>query len=128
MQADKWWTINILKTMKALSIRQPWAWLIATGKKQVENRTWRTHYRGTVAIQASRWDNNSPYRYGRLLIPNELWTGCIIGFVDIVDVVTVSERFGQYQWILKNAKEIEPVECSGKLGIFEIDEEIFKGK
>ena len=32
--------------MKALSIQQPWAWLIAHGKKDVENRTWATAFRG----------------------------------------------------------------------------------
>ena len=29
--------------MKALSIRQPWAWLICAGYKDVENRTWHIH-------------------------------------------------------------------------------------
>ena len=39
--------------MKALSIRQPWAWLIVHGSKRVENRSRRTHYRGPVLIHAS---------------------------------------------------------------------------
>ena len=39
--------------MKCLSIRQPWAWLICTGKKPVENRTWSTQHRGTLFIHAS---------------------------------------------------------------------------
>ncbi len=39
--------------MKALSIIQPWASLIATGIKDVENRTWRTNYRGEFLIHAS---------------------------------------------------------------------------
>lgn len=39
--------------MKALSIRQPWAWLIANGYKDIENRSWRTNYRGPVLIHAS---------------------------------------------------------------------------
>jgi hypothetical protein len=29
--------------MKALSIRQPWAWLICAGYKDVENRSWYLH-------------------------------------------------------------------------------------
>jgi len=40
--------------MKALSVRQPWAWLIAHGLKPVENREWETHYRGPVLIHASK--------------------------------------------------------------------------
>ncbi|MCB5308315.1 ASCH domain-containing protein [Yersinia massiliensis] len=39
--------------MKALSIRQPWAWLIVNGYKDIENRNWRTKYRGPVLIHAS---------------------------------------------------------------------------
>lgn len=39
--------------MKALTLRQPWATLLAYGEKQLETRSWRTHYRGPVAIHAS---------------------------------------------------------------------------
>ena len=37
---------------RALSIRQPWAWLILNGYKDLENRTWRTDYRGPLLIHA----------------------------------------------------------------------------
>ena len=40
--------------MKALTIKQPWAWLIAHGYKNVENRTWRTNYRGNLLIHVSK--------------------------------------------------------------------------
>ena len=39
--------------MQLLSVRQPWAWAIARGRKRVENRTWAPSYRGPVAIYAS---------------------------------------------------------------------------
>ncbi|RYF10502.1 MAG: ASCH domain-containing protein [Flavobacteriales bacterium] len=39
--------------MKTLSIKQPWASLIATGIKDIENRTWATKYRGRIYIHAS---------------------------------------------------------------------------
>jgi predicted transcriptional regulator len=39
--------------MKALSIKQPWASLIAHGIKDIENRTWKTHFRGKIYIHAS---------------------------------------------------------------------------
>lgn len=42
------------KPEKALAIMQPWAWLIANGHKDVENRSWRTRYRGPVLIHASK--------------------------------------------------------------------------
>ena len=40
--------------MIALSIRQPWATLIVTGRKNIENRTWKTDVRGRIYIHASR--------------------------------------------------------------------------
>lgn len=39
--------------MKALSIRQPWAWLIVNGYKDIENRSWNTKFRGPVLVHAS---------------------------------------------------------------------------
>ena len=36
-----------------LSIRQPWAWLVAHGWKNIENRTWQTNYRGRLLIHAA---------------------------------------------------------------------------
>lgn len=40
--------------MKAISIIQPWATLIAHGEKRIETRSWQTSYRGLIAIHASR--------------------------------------------------------------------------
>lgn len=44
----------MLKTMKALTVSQPFASLIADGEKFVENRIWETKYRGTLAIHAGK--------------------------------------------------------------------------
>lgn len=44
--------------MKAISIWQPWATLVAIGRKRVETRAWSTSYRGPIAIHAARrWDS-----------------------------------------------------------------------
>jgi len=40
-------------TLTCLSVRQPWAWLIVNGHKDVENRTWSTQHRGDILIHAS---------------------------------------------------------------------------
>lgn len=40
--------------MKALSLMEPWAWLVAIGAKRIETRSWRTNYRGPLAIHAAR--------------------------------------------------------------------------
>jgi hypothetical protein len=41
-------------TVKALTIRQPWAWATIYGGKDVENRRWRTAYRGPLLIHAGK--------------------------------------------------------------------------
>ena len=40
--------------MKALSLTQPWATLVALGEKQIETRSWPTRFRGPVAIHAAK--------------------------------------------------------------------------
>lgn len=85
--------------MKALSIKQPWASLIAHGLKDIENRTWRTHFRGKIYIHASAKDFGSLSQ----ALNNEQWDktikhwdsdyfpnrplSAIIGEVEIVDCV-----------------------------------------
>lgn len=40
--------------MKALTLTQPWASLVATGAKRIETRSWTTSYRGVIAIHAAK--------------------------------------------------------------------------
>lgn len=40
--------------MKAITIHQPWASLIALGEKRFETRGWATKYRGPIAIHAAK--------------------------------------------------------------------------
>ena len=40
--------------MKALTLTQPWASLVACGAKQIETRSWSTKYRGPLAIHAAK--------------------------------------------------------------------------
>ena len=40
--------------MKALSVKQPWANMIAEGEKTIETRTWSTDYRGEILIVSAR--------------------------------------------------------------------------
>lgn len=50
MQSDKLRS----KNMKVITIKQPWATLIAKGYKEYEFRTWKTNYRGDILIHAGR--------------------------------------------------------------------------
>ena len=44
--------------MRILTIRPPWSAAIFDAGKNVENRTWQTHYRGPILIHAGRlWDH-----------------------------------------------------------------------
>ena len=47
--------------MKALAIRQPWAWLVIYGSKTIENRTWRTQYRGRFLVHAAKGMTRKEY-------------------------------------------------------------------
>lgn len=55
--------------MKALSIKQPWASLIAHGIKDIENRTWKTNFRGRIYIHATGSPSNEPYQ----IFTDEQW-------------------------------------------------------
>lgn len=86
--------------MKAISIKQPWASLIAHGIKDIENRTWKTNYRGKVYIHASAKQAGSydellndlqkiefKEKYDRVTLRKQHHFSAIIGEVDIVDCV-----------------------------------------
>ncbi|HJV52818.1 MAG TPA: ASCH domain-containing protein [Noviherbaspirillum sp.] len=124
--------------MKAISIRQPWAWLIVNGYKDIENRTWATKFRGNVLIHASKGMTKAEYdaavdfafwRYGgcSLGIPSfdELQRGGIVGVAEIVDCVSKSDSpwfVGDYGFVLRNARKIEFKPITGRLGFFDVPE------
>jgi len=47
--------------MKAITLTQPWATLVAIGAKKIETRSWRTDYRGPLAIHAAKGKYNDEY-------------------------------------------------------------------
>lgn len=117
--------------MKAISIRQPWAWLIVNGHKDIENRSWRTKYRGEVLIHASQGVKTIEYirastlanRLG-ITLPeiDDFDTGGIIGMATIIDCVEQSESpwfFGEKGFVLADASPLEFIQMKGKLSFFE---------
>jgi len=123
--------------MKAITIKNPWSYLIAIGLKNVENRSWRTNFRGKVLIHVSKPKNfkiNLTDEQMKIaMIPltdkatskNGFETGAIIGEVDIVDCIRTSNSIwaesGQWHWILQNARMYqEPIlNVKGKLSFWE---------
>lgn len=130
---------------KVLTVRQPYASLLAGGVKDVENRSRRISYRGTVLIHAgarmhdvvSFLRKRQEFTVEEITImtqvneveENELF-GCIVGSVEIVDCVQDStspwaER-GQWHWVCRNAKVFDhPIRnVKGRLGLWDWDGDI----
>ena len=71
--------------MRVLSIKQPWADLIASGEKSIEVRSWTTPYRGPVLIAAgARPSDDERARVYPVPAPDRL--GILVCVVDLVDV------------------------------------------
>lgn len=104
--------------MKALSIKQPWANLIASGEKTIETRTWRTSYRGPLLIVSSKMPDIAP-------------AGQALAIADLVDCRNMSvldeaaARCRKYEgavaWVLENVRAITPFSVHGQPGLFEVD-------
>lgn len=118
--------------MKALTVRQPFAYLIAAGIKRIENRTWPTSHRGALAIHAGRSppDADALDDLGRLgfPIPAGLTYGAIVAVVELLDCVALANlprdlagdpfAGGPWCWILADARPVGPIPCKGKLGLW----------
>lgn len=124
--------------MKAISIRQPWAWLIVNGHKDIENRTWTTARRGPVLIHASKGMTRAEYDDVELMllfrpVINKLniqlpkfeaiERGGIVGMATITDCVRQSDSpwfNGQVGFVLRDAVPLPFVEFKGMLGFFDV--------
>jgi ASCH domain len=109
--------------MKALTIRQPWAWSILFAGKNIENRSWSTKYRGPLLIHAgAALHGGALPRRLPLREPDEHTRGAIIGVVDLIDVVESSRSRwfeGPYGWVLANPRPLSrPIPCKGRLGLW----------
>jgi hypothetical protein len=117
----------------ALSIRQPWAWLIVHGWKNIENRTWRTRFRGPVLIHASKGMTAGEYRAAQIFMAaftplemppmGDLPRGGIVGVATILDCVDQhpSEWFtGPFGFVMDEARALPFVGCPGRLGFFAV--------
>lgn len=137
--------------MKALSIKQPWASLIAHVIKDIENRTWKTHFRGRIYIHASAASAGTPIELLNESQMKAIQNGfcelhypksAIIGEVDIVDCVinhpsiwaektTIHIENGKmfshekpiYNWVLANPVLYDKpiLNVKGKLSFWETD-------
>lgn len=134
--------------MKALSVKQPWAELIARGEKSIETRTWQTNYRGDLLICASArpvdWLKMQPktihpekgvwcdarhpgdidfeyfFHFSKALCVAELYA--IEPMTEMHEVDAMCEPYeGAYAWHLRNIRRIDPFYVKGQLNLFNVD-------
>lgn len=141
--------------MKALTISQPFASLIADGSKFVENRTWYTPYRGTLAIHAGK---GTQYLTAKEL--REYPSGCIVAVARLVtcarldtiqcnasarhlaslriapgttknwyEVARHKHAEGPWCWILEDVQKLAtPIPWKGAQGLFDIPDDVIQEK
>lgn len=138
--------------MKTVSLKQPFAALVAAGIKKYETRKWKTNYRGPLLIQASlsphplyvgydftdqvlELNNQSAkrrYSLPRYFIP---FSGEMICVVDLVDCQPFEKYmeddaccdiYAGYAWKIENPRLTLPIKLKGQLSIFETPDELIK--
>ena len=127
--------------MKALSLRQPWAWLVVHGGKLIENRRWNTRFRGQFMIHAAQGMTATEYldacAFARRVSPSlevppfeQIKRGGFVGRARLVDVIDpcigvrcahpwhMPEQFG---FVLEDVEPVEFKPARGALNFFEVD-------
>ena len=114
--------------MRILSIRQPWAHLIVSGRKNIENRSRATPYRGPFLVHASQTINREQCaRYG--LDPAKLETGGVVGIAEIADCVRrhPSRWFeGPCGYVWRRRRKLRIIPWKGALGLREAPAALLK--
>ncbi|MBR3840464.1 MAG: ASCH domain-containing protein [Erysipelotrichales bacterium] len=131
--------------MKVITIKQPFASLIAEGLKEYEFRTWKTKYRGEVLIHAGKSvDKEAMKRFESLELNYPL--GCIIAKATLSECVEVNDELKgklrskensfvylgtteNSEWMgygfkLENIQKIDPIKINGQLGLWEYNDVI----
>ena len=127
--------------MKALSIKQPWAWLIIHGGKDIENRTWHTRFRGRFLVHASKGMTKADYMAALEVVSGaasfevlrglpmmeDLQRGGIVGSVELVDSVDHSDSpwyTGDKGFVLRDPKPLPFAPFRGQLQFFQVPAEL----
>jgi len=118
---------NVL--IACLSVRDPWARAMFYHRplKDVENRTWYTHYRGDLLIHVSLKSEHIAELERRL--PQISRPGHIIGVVTLTKIIEYSKskwaQPNQYHWCLENPRPFKmPIPYKGQMGLFYVPREL----
>ena len=126
--------------MKALTLWEPWASLIAAGAKQYETRSWPSHYRGELAIHAAKVEKYPPIGVKAVMRevginPLTLPYGKIVCIVNLVTCIEMDRAFiaqqsvreaavgdwavGRWAWKLENIRVLQtPILARGFQGFW----------
>jgi hypothetical protein len=132
--------VNSPVTLPCLSLRQPWAWLVLHGGKNIENRKWNTRHRGTFLIHAAKgmtideWHDAfhfaeqalPPDRWAALDMPCQPERGGIVGAARLVRVHepgasgSAWQMAGQFGFELESITPLPFRAYRGALGFFRV--------
>ena len=106
--------------LKALSVKQPYASMIAQGSKTIETRNWPTEYRGDLLIVSCKKPEIPGFLSGKAL--------CIARLVDCRRMLVEDEGPARCQWyrsacswVLEDIRLIQPFSVRGHQGIYEVE-------
>lgn len=127
--------------MKVITIKQPFATLIAEGLKKYEFRTWKTKYRGEIFIHAGKGiDKKAMKKFEQYHL--EYPSGCIIAKANLCDCIKIDEdarkmlsrenpfiysniiehtEWEEYGFKMENVTKIKPISTNGKLSLWDYD-------
>lgn len=132
--------------MRALTLFQPWAQLIADGQKTFETRSWSTSYRGPIAIHAGRTiDREHAIDCGYQ--PDALPRGAIVAVADLVGMVHTEEAErlfrdtmpaamaarelshgdygpGRWAWELRDVRSVPSLPIGGQRGLWDVPDAV----
>jgi len=116
--------------MKAISIKQPWANLICSGRKTCEIRSWQTKHRGDILIVSSLLPDSwamKDFNFSR----KDLLFGKALCIAELYKIEKMERRHEQlalcdfspdlFAWHLRNIRQIEPFPVKGKLSIYNVE-------
>lgn len=120
---------------RAISLWQPYGWLVANNHKGVENRPRNCLIRGHVLIHAAKHCVETEFRnikfgvearFPGLIVPDikDMQFGGIIGVMTIYGCVTKTDSpwfTGPYGWLVKDCKPLPFRPCRGSQGFFHVD-------
>ena len=125
--------------MKCLSLQQPWAELIVSGRKTIETRKWKTNFRGEFLIHCASSMRYKDYVMELGFDPDKLDMGAIIGSAILKNVICYdtkekwdndyNKHFAKdfpkcpmYGFVLENIKRFDKsIPMKGKLNFFNVD-------